>query len=284
MANISQHIALIQDRLSGLYSRQELESLIRIVFRHFFGFSPIEIHLHTNDEISENIASQLQRVIGELEKHCPIQYILGETEFYGLHFQITPDVLIPRPETEELVDWIVREYSGLTPTIFDIGTGSGCIAVSLAKHLSGSKVWAMDVSEPALIIAQTNAKGNHVDIHTIHGDILNDQLPFHEDYFDVIVSNPPYVLSSQKQKMHSNVLQYEPHLALFPSGDDPLIFYRHIATLGRKYLNRGGKIFFEINELYPQEIKEILNAAGYEHVTLHKDIHDKWRMICGQNP
>ena len=279
---IRQAVEEIRRQLTGLYPETEIESLTRILFRHYLDFTPTQIHLSHDHELPDAIEKQFRKAVDELKKYRPIQYILGETEFYGLNFELTPDVLIPRPETEELTDWIVREYDrDATLSVVDMGTGSGCIAVSLAAHFPNANVWAVDISETALIVARRNARKNRVTVNFLLKDILNDNLKnFEHGFFDVVVSNPPYVTPSERQQMQPNVLEYEPHCALFTPVDDSLIFYRRIAEFGLKCLKDRGKIFFEINETFSKETADILEQYGYSDIIMRKDINGKWRMIA----
>jgi release factor glutamine methyltransferase len=254
------------------------------------------IDLALNPEM-EMDALQLLRwesVLSELKKEKPIQYILGETEFYGLPFLVNENTLIPRPETEELVAWIIEstkyEVQNTRLNLLDIGTGSGCIAISLAKNLSNAQVAAIDVSEKALVIAKENAKVNAVDVNFIQTDILKvddlDQLPTSNfqlpTHFDIIVSNPPYVRNLEKVEIKPNVLAYEPHLALFVEDTDALLFYRKIAELALKNLSENGKLYFEINQYLGKETVELLESLGFKNIELKKDIYGNDRMIsCG---
>jgi release factor glutamine methyltransferase len=239
-------------------------------------------------------AMQLLRwesVLSELKKEKPIQYILGETEFYGLPFLVNENTLIPRPETEELVEWIIKstkyEIQSTKLRILDIGTGSGCIAISLAKNFPNAEVSAIDVSEKALATAKKNAEINKVEVDFINVDILkindlvelptsNFQLP---TQFDIIVSNPPYVRNLEKAEIKSNVLEYEPHLALFVEDTDALLFYRKIAQLAQQNLSENGKLFFEINQYLGKETVELLEDLGFKNIELKKDIYGNDRMI-----
>ncbi len=284
MPAVHQIISDIRSRLIDYYPITETDAFVRILFRDYFDMSPADIRLHPDKELSSSDETRLYAAVDELRKYRPIQYIMGKTEFYGRTFKLTSDVLIPRPETEELTDMIVKEYTSASPKILDIGTGSGCIAVSLAVNLPDAEVWATDISESALAVANENAKINGATIRFTAGDILSNDTDnlFSEKYFDVIVSNPPYVALSEKRLMQPNVTEYEPHSALFPPGDDPLIFYKRIAAFGLKRLTDGGKLFFEINEAYPEETAAVLKSFGYSDIAIQKDINDKWRMIRAQ--
>jgi len=274
-------------QLNGKYPESEIDSFVHILFKHYLNMTSFEIHLLQESDMPNEIEQHILKAIDELAKYRPIQYILGKTEFYELQFELTPDVLIPRPETEELVDWIVCEYenqiSNTSLSIIDIGTGSGCIAVSLKANFPNSDVWAVDVSEPALSVAMRNAAKNNVEINFIQRDVLKDDLTcLGCESFDIIVSNPPYVTSSEKSQMQPNVLEYEPHNALFTPDDDPLIFFKRIAAFGIKNLKDSGMIFFEINEAYHKEVADILKQHGLSDISLRKDINGKWRMISAR--
>ena len=277
------HTALYQ-QLAGQYPETEIESFARILFRHYLNISPSQIYLLYDSELPDEAELQIRAAIADLRKYRPIQYILGETEFYGLRFEVTPDVLIPRPETEELVDWVVHEYDrDAVLSMVDIGVGSGCIAVALAAAFRNTAVWAVDVSEAALTVAKRNALRNSVKINFLLDDVLNDnQMGFETESLDTIVSNPPYVALSEKHQLMPNVLEYEPHQALFAPGNDHLIFYKRIAAFGIKCLKPHGKVFFEINETFPEEVADILKQQHYSDITARKDISGKWRMISAQ--
>lgn len=264
--------------LSELYPSEEVQSFFNILSEKYLNLSRIEIALNPERTISATEAEKFQKAILRLQNHEPIQYIIGETEFYGLPFKVNKHTLIPRPETEELVEWIL---SGFPPSgargILDIGTGSGCIAISLAKNLPNAKISALDISEEALKIAEANAKLNKVEVNFFQTDILAaETLP---KQYDVIVSNPPYVRELEKKQMQQNVLKYEPHSALYVKDEDPLLFYRAISRLAKNHLNPGGKLFFEINEYLAYEMTELLKAAGFKNIEIKKDIYGKDRML-----
>jgi release factor glutamine methyltransferase len=277
--------------LSTIYDAQEIESFFYLILECFHNKKRIDLAL---DPIMDMDAMQLLRwesVLSELKKEKPIQYILGETEFYGLPFLVNENTLIPRPETEELVEWIIKstkyEIQSTKLRILDIGTGSGCIAISLAKNFPNAEVSAIDVSEKALATAKKNAEINKVEVDFINVDILkindlvelptsNFQLP---TQFDIIVSNPPYVRNLEKAEIKSNVLEYEPHLALFVEDTDALLFYRKIAQLAQQNLSENGKLFFEINQYLGKETVELLEDLGFKNIELKKDIYGNDRMI-----
>ena len=264
--------------LSELYPSEEVQSFFNILSEKYLNLSRIEIALNRDRRLTETEAEKFQKAILRLQNHEPIQYIIGETEFYGLPFKVNKHTLIPRPETEELVEWILSEFppSGARG-ILDIGTGTGCIAISLAKNLPNAKISALDISEEALKIAEANAKLNKVEVNFFQTDILAaETLP---KQYDVIVSNPPYVRELEKKQMQQNVLKYEPHSALYVKDEDPLLFYRAISRLAKNHLNPGGKLFFEINEYLAYEMTELLKAAGFKNIEIKKDIYGKDRML-----
>ena len=272
------------DALSGVYPPEELQSFFSILSETYLGLSRIEIALQPEKEITEDNSEKFKEAIIRLKQSEPIQYILGETEFYGLPFIVDKNVLIPRPETEELVAWIIKDNQNKEATILDIGTGSGCIAITLAHQLSNTKVNAIDVSKDALKIARQNALNNKVNVNFIKVDVLqfenSKELQVHkESKFDIIVSNPPYVRASEKELMKPNVLRYEPEVALFVEDEDPLLFYRRIVQLSKDYLKREGLLFFEINEYLGEDMKEMLEVEGFSNIEIKKDIFEKDRMI-----
>ena len=272
MEKVSNIIPYFKAELLGIAQEREVISWVYIVIQHLLGYNRSDCIIHADKEITPEISDEIKQIIEDLKRQKPLQYILGETEFYGMKFKVNEHTLIPRPETEELVGWVLQEKFN---SALDIGTGSGCISIALAKH-SKSTISAIDVSEVALKVAKENAAINEVKIDFIQQDILQTHsLP----KVDVIVSNPPYVLESEKQKMKANVSQYESHLALFTPDKEPLLFYKKIGNLAAKFLNCGGKLYFEINEQYGTEILEMLSKIGFVDIALKKDINDKDRMI-----
>ena len=270
-------IDFIRDNLKEIYPQQEIEQFIRLIFEHFCQYTRVDMILNKNRQLPENLREEIRRFTQRLKRHEPIQYILGYSEFLDMKFLVRPGVLIPRPETEELIELISRENTHPGLFALDIGTGSGCIAISLASKLRDAHVTAWDISDSALEVAQENARLLHADVSFEKRDVLQ-VLPDQVDRkFDLIVSNPPYVCEFEKKDMEPNVLDYEPHLALFVSDDDPLIFYRRIAQLGRCILNPGGRIYFEINALFGEETLSMLKTLGYDDPTLIRDIHGKQR-------
>lgn len=268
----------IKSELEGIYPETEIKSFSYLIIEKLTGFSRTEIIVNKNTLFSIEQHHVIESFIQKLKKFIPIQYILGETEFYGLTFNVNESVLIPRPETEELVDWIRNENNGNSNLkILDIGTGSGCIAISLKHEFPTAEVDAFDISENALKTAQNNANINKLSVRFTEVDILN--APDTLNKWDIIVSNPPYVLENEKTDMDANVLNYEPHLALFVPDNDPLLFYRNIAIFAQKQLNNNGKLYFEINRQYGQATVELLCNIGFTNVELRKDISGNDRMI-----
>lgn len=274
---VKEACCIIDQELSALYPATERESITFLVFNHLLGFKRFDTEQKKTEELTAPHTRQIYNIIEQLKLHKPIQYVLGETEFYGLTFFVDHSVLIPRPETEELVHWIINDYQGQAPTILDIGTGSGCIPVSLAKNLTNARITGIDISDKALDIAKKNATSNNVDVTFTLADILIELHP-NLGLFDVIVSNPPYVTAEQKWQMEPNVLNHEPHLALFVPENDPLLFYKAITRFAQKHLYRNGSLYFEINEALPFETAEMLQKAGFS-TELRKDLNDKYRMI-----
>jgi release factor glutamine methyltransferase len=275
---------LISDQLSPAYGKEEIAGITRLIFEKVTGLSRLQVHLNQNETISAANLAQIREILNRLNRFEPIQYILGETEFYGLIMRVTPAVLIPRPETEELVDWIIRDYQKQTPCILDIGTGSGCIPVSLISHMPGATAEGWEISSEALAVAKGNAVLNNVEVEFCLTDILNSDFPAVNKRYDLIVSNPPYVTTSEMPLMHRNVTEYEPHVALFVPDTDPLIFYRTITDLAITLLKPEGKIYFEINERFGKETVQLLSEKGFLNVTLRNDINGKVRMIRGERP
>ena len=267
--------------LSSIYEEGEAESFFYLILEAKHQLKRIDLALQPDLTFSKAELVVWNSILEDLKKEIPIQYLLGKTNFYGLDFEVNENVLIPRPETEELVEWILEDCGKIDTTsefsILDIGTGSGCIPISLKKQLPQAKVSAIDVSEKALEVAKGNAKLNGVEVNFILQNIL-ETANLLESY-DVIVSNPPYVRNLEKQEIKNNVLEYEPHLALFVADDDALIFYRKIGTLALKSLRPNGKLFFEINQYLGKETVDLLKDLGFQNVELRKDIYGNDRMI-----
>jgi len=271
----------ILKKLSSFLEEGESRAIVRRVMEHFTGYNPLYINLNPQTEVDASVVNQINKAVNQLLENKPVQYVLGETVFCELPFVVSDSVLIPRPETEELTRWVIEENPKAVKML-DICTGSGCIAVSLAKNRKNCDVYAVEISQDALKIAQKNAELNKVKIHFIQYDIFtSDFQHFIDMKFDVIVSNPPYVRQLEKSGMHSRVLDYEPHLALFVDDENPLLFYHTILQFGKTHLVDGGKLYVEINEQFGKEMVDLYATYGYTDICLKKDIHGKDRMICG---
>lgn len=281
------------EELTPVYDEHEIDSFFYILLEAFHQMKRIDLAMHPEMEIDTMQLLQWETVLSQLKEQKPIQYILGETEFFGLPFYVNENTLIPRPETEELVDWIIQKSKVESQPeakpngaelkskvkILDIGTGTGCIAISLAKNLPDAEVYAMDVSEKALAVAQKNAARNTAEVTFLHQSVLEtDDLL---QSFDIIVSNPPYVRNLEKEEIKKNVLEYEPHLALFVEDHDALLFYRKITELAQKNLSDNGQLFFEINQYLGQEMIQLLKDHNFSNIELRKDIYGNDRMIYG---
>lgn len=268
----------IQSELEGIYPATEIISFSRLILEKVSGMSRTEIFVNKNTYFSDKQHKEIENIVEKLKNHVPIQYIFGETEFYGLRFLVNDSVLIPRPETEELVAWISNTNNHKSKLRFlDIGTGSGCIAISLKNIFPNSRVDAFDVSSAALKVAKSNALQNNLDVSFAKIDILNP--PLFDEKWDVIVSNPPYVLENEKLDMLPNVLENEPHLALFVPSNDPLLFYRKIAQFAQQNLQNRGEIYFEINRCFAVETSEMLRSMGFVEIEQQKDISGNDRMV-----
>ncbi len=266
--------------LSTIYDEREAESMTRIIFEDINFLK----HRQAKEILNGGHLALLSKIEARLLAHEPLQYVLGEADFYGLKFKVNPHVLIPRPETEELVQWIKNDITDITPTgegkqLLDIGTGSGCIALTLQSKLPDLELSALDVSELALSIVSENAKRLGLKVKLICTDILDPKSTASLPVYDYIVSNPPYIPIKDKTDMHKNVLDHEPHLALFVEDTDPLLFYRHIALFAQTHLNTGGALYFEIHEKYAKDIQQLLMNYHFKNIILKKDIYEKNRMI-----
>ena len=273
------------NELSSLYDESEIDSFFYIILEKLHGFKRIDLALNPETVMDGSHLKQWKNIVSDLKIQKPIQYILGETEFYGLRFEVNENTLIPRPETEELVELIISNNqiteSPNTLKILDIGTGSGCIAISLAKNIPNAEVFAIDVSEKALATAKKNAEINEVNVTFLLKNILETEDL--EQQFDIIVSNPPYVRNLEKAEIKHNVLEYEPHLALFVEDTDALLFYRKIAELALKNLATNGRLYFEINQYLGKETVELLEDLGFKNIELKKDIYGNDRKISALN-
>ena len=288
---VKQYRNYFNETLKTIYPITEIDSFFFLLLEEYLGFRRVDIVLKSDFKITQETLNLLQSATKQLEQEVPLQYVIGKTEFYGLPFVVNKHVLIPRPETEELVAWVVSESSRFktfntstkqnTETkqlkILDIGTGSGCIPISLKKQLPFAKISAIDISKEALTVAKKNAVLNNVDIHFILQDILKTVAL--DQHYDIIISNPPYVRESEKKELKNNVLKNEPHVALFVENDNPLIFYAKIAELAKKYLNKNGLLFFEINQYLGTETIDLVNKKGLKNIQLKKDMFGNDRII-----
>ena len=290
--------SFFSDTLSEIYPKTEIDTFFFLLMEEKLNLQRIDTVLKPNFLIVDGILSELKKITKRLQKEEPIQYILGKTEFYGLPFIVDKNTLIPRPETEELVEWVLEEVIKLQScnvvklSILDIGTGTGCIPVSLAKNLNDVQISAIDVSSDALKIAKQNANLNNVDVSFFEMNILETenlntvakekrlkQVKHEATKFDIIISNPPYVRELEKVEINNNVLQNEPHLALFVDDNNPLIFYKKIADLAKQHLTKNGLLFFEINQYLGKETVEMLQQKGFKNIELKKDLFGNDRMI-----
>jgi release factor glutamine methyltransferase len=269
---------LFFERLQGLYPETEIESLFYLILEHHLGIKRIDLALRPELRTQVQDTDDFEKSLDQLARHRPIQYIMGQTEFAGMTFKVDESVLIPRPETEELVHWITETALHLTsPRILDIGTGSGCIPISLSKRIQGAEVHALDISPMALEIARDNARRLQAEVRFFQHDILGpEELDLS---YDVLVSNPPYVRKSEKGMMRDNVLKHEPELALFVDDEDPLLFYRRISEHALRSVESGGYLFFEINEALADRTIALLADGPFTDIEVKKDIYGKDRMI-----
>ena len=314
---MTETVAYIRNSLKDIYPPGETQALVRLIMERVCGLSTYQLLLGKDKELSDTEKFKIKEIVEGLRLYKPIQYLLGIADFYGMEFKVTPDVLIPRPETAELVERIITDYRSQAPRILDIGTGSGCIAISLAKHLPRAEVAAVDISPEALTVAEENARLNQVSVSFLELDILSEgnpsfmqgKLKFHVEETKVshkenksftymkpkshteettasvigncncIVSNPPYIMDKEKATMEANVLENEPHMALFVPDDDPLLFYRAIARFGQRHLMEGGHLYFEINALCGKETVAMLRQENYTEVELIQDLSGKDRIV-----
>ncbi|OSY89574.1 glutamine methyltransferase [Tenacibaculum holothuriorum] len=304
---LNQFKEYFKEQLSSIYPQTEIDTFFFYLIEEYLGLQRIDFTLQPNFEITSEKEELLNNALDRLKKEEPIQYIIGHTEFYGLPFKVNQNTLIPRPETEELVEWILFETKDRRQeiedefNILDIGTGTGCIPISLKQHLPNDNVSAIDVSDEALKVAKQNAELNKTNINFIFKDILkadnlnviankmkqshineeitSSNIPRNDEKYDVIVSNPPYVRNLEKAEIKNNVLKNEPHLALFVEDDNPLIFYIKIADLAKKHLSKNGLLFFEINQYLGAETVTMLQEKGFTNIELRKDLFGNDRMI-----
>lgn len=280
---LKEYRSFFTESLVAIYPKTEIEVFLYLLTEEYLGLKRIEFVIQPNYKIKKEKIQLLNIALERLKKEEPIQYIIGSTEFFGHSFIVNKNTLIPRPETEELVAWVLSEIEkaslqqGKISTILDIGTGSGCIPISIAKEVKNTNLTAIDISEEALKTAQKNAENNKVHIQFTKANILTKAKL--DKQYDIIISNPPYVRNIEKKEIKNNVLQNEPHLALFVTDNNPLVFYEKIATLAKQHLTKKGILFFEINQYLGEETKQLLIQKGFKNVELRKDIFNNDRMI-----
>ncbi|MGN1245696.1 MAG: peptide chain release factor N(5)-glutamine methyltransferase [Muribaculaceae bacterium] len=277
------NIAKIRNGLAGIYPKEEIDAMVRIIFEQLMSYSTVDMVLRADSEVPEFIAAKIDDVVARLQRHEPLQYILDDAYFYGMHFHVTPATLIPRPETEQLIDLIVGENDNRSDlAVLDIGTGSGCIAIALARSLRFPTVSAIDISPDAIAVAERNARELKAKIGFTVADILTAVPP--KEQYHIVVSNPPYIALSESKAMDSNVLDYEPHSALFVPDADPLLFYRAITHYTLSALKPGGRLYFEINTRFADDTARLLADAGMEQVELHRDYTQRLRFASATKP
>lgn len=277
---VGEMVRRLTDELAPRYGIGEAKAMTRLVFHYLKGWSQTDLVINADRPVSDYLLEKIESITGRLSAGEPLQYVLGEARFYGMNMKVNPNVLIPRPETEELVDLIVKENRQSDLRVLDVGTGSGAIAIALARNLKFPEITAIDVSGAALEVARENARLLNARINFIRCDIFNWQPA--DDSLDIIVSNPPYIAEHEKSGMESNVLDYEPREALFVPDDDPLVYYRRIAQIGRSALAPGGLIYFEINPLYADRLVEMMRSEGYAEVAVSYDISHRKRFLCAR--
>jgi len=279
---IEELVKYIKDSIQANYNYGEKRAISYLVVQHLTGKSKEKILADKDEIVSKNIITQANEIIKKLNNFCPIQYIIGEVEFYNVRIKVNSNVLIPRPETEELVDWFLRDYKGEENLkILDACTGSGCIAIAIAYNRKHINLDAFDISDDAINLAYENARLNSVNINFFKYDILNFHLgnwKWSKDY-DVIICNPPYIPANQKELLQPQIVHFEPPLAIFVEDDDPLIFYRKVAEAAKNILKVGGCIYFEVNESYGIQVVQLLYEYDFKNIILKKDINEKDRMI-----
>ncbi|MCD6017486.1 MAG: hypothetical protein K0S53_607 [Bacteroidetes bacterium] len=270
--------------LLSVYDEEELYAIFELVCEHYLGYSKTDTRSNFHGNLNQSDVLKIYDTAKALKTGAPVQYILGEAHFYDLKFNVNSSTLIPRPETEELVDLIIKQFKtqNSLSTILDIGTGSGCIPVTFKKHLPQAKVTAIDISEKALEVAQSNALKNNVEVEFIKLDILSQSIP-HNSSFNIIISNPPYVLNSEAKQMEARVLEHEPHVALFVEDNDPIIFYKRIIELCREHMDAKGYLFFELNPLYADAVKNYANDSKiFIFTEILNDMSGKQRFLKAQ--
>ena len=282
--NTAQLVEFLRTELSPYYPEKEGNAIIFRLFEGILSYEQTDIVLNAESTVSKADQEKFENAVQLLKKKTPVQYILGYTDFYNVRINVDKRALIPRPETEELVDWIVKESGDQVLRILDVGTGSGCIAIALKKHLQNSQVMGVDVSDDCIDLAKENAEANQVDVNFRVQDIVDrdgSAKLVQPETLDIIVSNPPYIQYKDRYQMDENILSYEPSKALFVDDENPLLFYKLISLLGSVALKKDGQLYFEINEKYGDEVVDVLKKAGYVDVEQRKDIHDSNRFVRG---
>ena len=280
MEKLQTYDSLFQKDLAKFYDAEEIKNIFYIVIKDVLGLSKMQYSVNKELALSEEQSSRISNILKDLLKQKPIQHILKKADFFGEVFEVNPFVLIPRSETEELVDLIIRNHRDQLPLrIIDIGTGSGCIPISLKKHLPEAHISALDISKEAIATARRNALRLDAPINFVNADNLEWEYIFQSQQYDIIVSNPPYITPKEKEEMHPNVLEFEPHLALFVEETAPLLFYETIASFALKHLTAEGDLYFEINQYYGDETVDMLQKKGFKTVILHHDMQQNPRMI-----
>lgn len=280
-AELGELQASVRDELREIYPERELRAIVQCLFSFLTGLSPSMMVLEKERKLSESQINFIQRSVRRLREYEPVQYVTGQALFHGLEFKVDPRVLIPRPETEELVGWVVSETgSDKGLHILDVGTGSGCIAISLKKLLNEARITGIDISEDALVLAAENAARLEAAVEFMQLDILDEQKSSLLPLYDLVISNPPYVTPEDRKAMLPNVTDHEPAIALFVDAD-PLMFYREIIRFSVKHLREGGSLYFETNEKYADEIAGMMQQAGYAGISIRKDMQGKERMVRG---
>lgn len=274
---LKEAIEQLKNGLAAVAEPQEAQAMIRIICEDIFNYDQVDVALRQDSELPEFAQQRITDIISRLQRHEPLQYIVGSARFHGHRFKVTPAVLIPRPETEQLVDLIVDENSASDLRVLDIGTGSGCIAISLARALKFAQVDALDVSRDALAVARENAAALKVRVNFFESDILSPQPAAR---YDIIVSNPPYVCWNERESMECNVKDYEPGQALFVPDNDPLLFYKAIAPYAAQSLEKGGRLYLEINQRFGQEVKKLLEESGLDEIRIIEDSYGNTRFAA----
>ena len=277
---LKEAIEQLREGLAGVADPQEVQAMIRVICEDVFNYDPVDVALRQESELPDFAPQRVAEIIARLQRHEPLQYILGTARFHGHRFKVTPAVLIPRPETEQLVDLIIEDNPGSDLRVLDMGTGSGCIAISLARALKFARVDALDVSRDALAVARDNAASLKVKVRFFESDIL---APQPAATYDIIVSNPPYITWSERELMERNVKDYEPAQALFVPDNDPLLFYKAIASYANRSLEKGGRLYLEINQRFGAEVKRLLEDCGFDEVRIIVDSFGKDRFAVAVN-